>query len=297
MNLQKLLDIDRRIIFLAISITIAVPLFFRVTMPMGVQKPTQDLFDTIDNIDRDRQCLMISTDFIPNTEAENQPMTIALLRHAFAKRIPVLLITLYIEASGLVDQALMQVLDEFNEKATTHEDSIIYGRDVIFLGWQPPPIVPILSMGESITNIYPTDFYGNPVDSLPLIKKIRALHPDRDPTYDDIAIVVALTSGGSPLWFVQFAQTKYGVKVGAGCTAVMAPDFYPYIQTGQLSGMMGGMKGAAEYEELVEKHFGKIGRRRATEGMLSQSAAHLAIMLFVVLGNIAYFAGKRSKAR
>jgi hypothetical protein len=53
------------------------------------------------------------------------------------------------------------------------------------------------------------------------------------------------------------------------------------------------MKGAAEYEELVAARYGIGGRRRATEGMASQSAAHLLMMAFVIIGNIAYFATRR----
>jgi hypothetical protein len=55
------------------------------------------------------------------------------------------------------------------------------------------------------------------------------------------------------------------------------------------------MKGAAEYEALVATELGVEGRRRATEGMSSQSAAHLAIMAFVIIGNIGYFASKRRR--
>jgi hypothetical protein len=287
MNLREFMQIDRRIIFLAMGLAIILPLLFPLKLPLGIQKPTQGFFDTIDAINPEEQCLLISSDVTPQTEAENQPMTVVLLRHAFARRIPVLLVVLYIEAAGLVDQAVKQVMEEFNARATCSADSIVYGRDVAFLGWQPPPIVPILSMGESIAGIYPTDFYGTRTESLAVMQNIR--------DYDDVGIVAALTSGHSPLWFVQFAQTKFGVKVGAGCTAVMAPEYYPYLETGQLSGMMGGMKGAAEYEALVEQQFGITDRRRATEGMGSQSVAHVVIMVFVVVGNIAYFAARRKE--
>ena len=33
----------------------------------------------------------------------------------------------------------------------------------------------------------------------------------------------------------------------AGCTAVSAPEYYPYVQSGQLSGLLGGLAGAAAY--------------------------------------------------
>ncbi len=287
MRLERLIHIDRRIIFLVIGLVIMIPLLFPVRLPMGTQKATLGLFQTIEGLETDEQCLMISTDYVPQTEAECHPMSIVLLRHAFARRLPVLLISLYVESTPFAADAMVKAMEEFNARATSSADSIVYGRDVAFLGWQPPPIVPILAMGKSISEIYPTEFYGAVTDSLPIMRNIK--------NYDQVGIVCAISGGTAPLWFVQFAQTKFGVKVGAGCTAVSAPDFYPYFETGQFSGILGGMKGAAEYEELVEARYGVGGRRRATDGMGSQSAAHLAIMLFVVVGNIAYFAARRAK--
>jgi hypothetical protein len=285
MNWERLLRIDRRVIFGAMALAIIIPLLLPMRMPMGTQRVTRNLFNAVDAIDPKTQCLMISADYTPQTEPENHPMAKVLLRHAFARHVPVLLNALYVEGAPLLDQAIQEITADFNARATSHADSIIYGRDVVYLGWQPPPIVPILAMGESITGIYPDDYYGNRTDSLEVMARIH--------NYDQVGIVVGITPLSSPLWYVQLAQTKYGVKVGAGCTAVCAPDFYPYCGTGQLSGMMAGMKGAAEYEELVDKKYQTGGRLKATEGMASQSAAHVLIMVFVILGNIAYFSTRR----
>jgi hypothetical protein len=60
--------------------------------------------------------------------------------------------------------------------------------------------------------------------------------------------------------------------------------------------MLAGMKGAAEYEGLVAEELHLGGRRKAMEGMSSQAAAHIAIMIFVVLANIGYFAGRRRRS-
>ena len=285
---EYLLRLDRRIIFLAMGLGIVIPLLFPVSLPVGEQRVTRVLFDAVDDLDPEQQCLMISSDFSPQTEAENYPMVVALCRHGFSARIPVLVNALYVEGAPILADAIEFTMDEFNARATSRADSIIYGRDVVYLGWQPPPIVPILGMGESILNVYPDDYYGNRTDSLEIMQWIH--------TYDEIGIVVAITGLSAPLWYVQFAQTRYGVAVGAGCTAVCAPDFYPYCATGQISGMMAGMKGAAEYEEMLEAKYAPGGRRKATEGMVAQSAAHLVIMAFVIIGNIAFFATRKKKS-
>jgi len=285
MNWAKLTQIDRRIIFITVGLAILIPLIFPIRMPVGTQRVTKHLFQAVEEIDPQEQVLLLSCDYAPQTEAENQPMTVAVLRHCFARRLPVLINALYVEGAPLLDLAMHQVMDEFNAHAKANADSILYGRDVVYLGWQPPPIVPILSMGRSIKGIYPVDYYLTPMDSLPLMTGVH--------NYDQVGLVMAITPLASPLWYVMYARTKFGVKVGAGCTAVCAPDFYPYCRSGQLLGMMAGMKGAAEYEELVENEYHPGGRRRATEGMASQSAAHLLMMFFVIIGNIAYFSTRR----
>ena len=85
------------------------------------------------------------------------------------------------------------------------------------------------------------------------------------------------------------------MKVGAGLTAVMAPKYYPFLQTGQVSGMMSGMKGAAEYEKLVLEHGYATELGTAETGMNSQSMIHILIIVFILLGNIGYFFSRRKK--
>lgn len=286
MNLMKVFSLDRRIVFIVMALVIAIPIVKPFGLPTAVTDRTQRLFDVVDATPPNK-AVLLSTDYTPSTEPELHPMMIALLRHCLARKIRVLLVTLYVEAGGLAQQAVEQVMGEFNARATSSADSVIYGRDIVYLGWQPPPVIPILGMGRSIVDIYKVDWYKTPVADMPVMQGIG--------TYADISIVVAFSSGSSPIWYVQLAQTRYGVKVGGGVTAVSVPDFYPYLESGQLSGLLGGMKGASEYEELVAKVVKVPGRRKATEGMSSQSAAHLAIMAFIIIGNIGYFAAKRRR--
>ena len=75
----------------------------------------------------------------------------------------------------------------------------------------------------------------------------------------------------------------------AAVTAVSVAGCAPYVQSGQIVGVVGGLGGAAEYEKLVD-HPGK-----ATAGMGAQSMGHLLILALVILGNIGYISTKRSK--
>ncbi|MEW6753707.1 MAG: hypothetical protein AB1505_22410, partial [Candidatus Latescibacterota bacterium] len=64
----------------------------------------------------------------------------------------------------------------------------------------------------------------------------------------------------------------------------------PFLQSGQLAGMIGGLAGAAEYEQLIGHP------AAATAGMLAQSVTHVIIVAFIVFGNAAYFATRRLQA-
>lgn len=287
---MKMIDllsgIDRRVIYLLLFVVVTLPLIFPSARSVRVMPPVEKLYQAIDNVPEDK-ALIIDFDYDPQTLPELEPMGFAVLRHAFTKRIKVLALSLYVQPLGLAQNALMSVTEEFNSVAKTNADSIIYGRDYVFLGWQPPPLIPILGMGESITNVYRHDYYGNRTDTLPLMKEIR--------NYGDVGLLVSLSSGDPPKWWIEYAQNRFGLKVGAGITAVSASEFYPYLQTGQFSGLMVGMKGAAEYEEQIERELNIKVRRKASESLPSLTYAHLVIMLFIVIGNTGYFISRRRK--
>jgi hypothetical protein len=111
----------------------------------------------------------------------------------------------------------------------------------------------------------------------------------------DFDFIVGIGSGfpGLKEW-VQFAGDPEDVPVGGGVTAVEAPLLYPYYPQ-QLSGLMGGLLGAAEYESELTTHFARFegSGQQAQVRMFPQTVAHLVIVIFVVLGNLSYFAMKR----
>jgi hypothetical protein len=57
-----------------------------------------------------------------------------------------------------------------------------------------------------------------------------------------------------------------------------------------MKGLLAGMRGAAEYEQLI----GHLDV--ATKLMDAQTLSHLLVILFIILGNIGYLVGKRQNA-
>ncbi len=284
---DRITTIDRRIIYLLLTVLVIMPFFVKVTIPQKIMPQTQKLFDFIESIPPNDKAVLISFDYSPQTQPECHPMAKALLKHCFARGIPVVGLSFDPEAPGLAVDALVSVEREIDSLAAGSDDSLFYGIDYVYLGWKSGRIAAQLDMGEAISGVYPRDYYGNPIDSLPLMRRIN--------NYKNIAIVIILASADYPIDWIRYPQTRYGVKVGAGLTAVMAPQYYPFVQTGQVSGLMSGMKGAAEYEKLVFDHGYASTLGSAETGMNSQSMIHILIMVFIILGNVGYFFSRRQK--
>ena len=279
--------IDRRIIYLLLTVFVILPFFIHFKIPQNIMPQTRKLFDFIESIPGNDKAVIISFDYTPQTMPECHPMAIALLKHCFGRHIPVIGMSFDPQGPGLAVDAFTRVSQEINRNAGTRQDSIIYGADYVYLGWKSGLTAALLDMGESIKGVFPRDYFRNSVDSFPLMQRIK--------NYKQVAIAIILSAAAYPEYWVLYPQSRYGVKVGAGLTAVMAPKYYPFLQTGQFSGMMSGMKGASEYENLVLKYGYAKSLGTAETGMNSQQMVHLLIIIFIILGNIGYFFTRRKR--
>ncbi|MDD2505864.1 MAG: hypothetical protein PHQ78_00905, partial [Candidatus Cloacimonetes bacterium] len=88
------------------------------------------------------------------------------------------------------------------------------------------------------------DAEGRKLENLPIMKGIN--------NYSEMNLAIEFSGSSAGGMWITYARTKYGLNVAVGVTAVMAADEYPYLQSGQLIGMLAGLKGAAEYEKLVD---------------------------------------------
>jgi hypothetical protein len=138
-------------------------------------------------------------------------------------------------------------------------------------------------MGQGIVNAFPKDYRGSETRSMPIMRGVR--------DYSSFPMLVNISSGypGTKEW-VQQVQARFHLPMVAGVTAVSAPEFYPYLQSGQLLGLLGGMAGAAEYE----KARGEKGS--ATRGMDAQSLAHFFVAFCILLGNVVQWTKRRRAA-
>lgn len=243
-----------------------------MVLPIEVDAPAEKLYNFVEAIPEGGGVL-VSFDYGPATAPENSPMCEALIRHCFSRGL-----TVYATAVGPDGQSLgRDILDR-----VAKDCGKVDGEDYVMLGYKPNFGAVILGMGSDVNTVYSADSSGRPLGEIPAMRRFR--------NYDDISLIFCSSGSTMPELWMGYAGARYNVKCSAGITAVMVADFYPYLDTGQLVGMLCGMKGAAEYEHLI----GTKGS--ATYGMTPQSAAHIMIVLFVIFGNVAMVMSSRRRA-
>ncbi|MEK7733017.1 MAG: hypothetical protein AAB318_02280 [Planctomycetota bacterium] len=273
MAVEKYLRIDRRIIFAIITVAVIASLIVKFELPIPASEPVQGIYEKIDSLPQGSR-VMISFDYDPSSKEELQPMAIAFLHHCFSRDLKVIGMTHYTGAPGLADLAMNSVAKQYQKT---------YGEDYVFLGYKPGGASLIINMGENLYTAFPKDFYGKDTATLPALQGVDSLR--------QISYLFDLAAGTMIETWLVYGKEKYKFEMGAGCTAVMGPDMYPFLQSKQLNGLLGGLKGAAEYEALVNK------KANAVSGMRPQSVVHVIIIIFVIFGNIVFFISKRSGVR
>lgn len=270
--IERFEKIDRRIIFLLVLLAVIIPLLFPIGFKIKVSEPVQKFYDAIEALPPGSMVL-VSSEYDPSTMPEVYPMNQALARHCFAKDLKIIGMGLWPQGIPLNQASMEQAAEEYGKE---------YGVDYVNLGYKAGGIVVISSAAENIPKTFPLDYAGRRIGEFEIMTGVR--------NFDNIDLIISLSAGdpGVREW-IMIAQGRYGKKVAGGVTAVSAPAFYPYLNAGQLQGLIGGMKGAAEYETILETS------GTASRGMDAQSIAHGLIIFFILFANFFYLLGKRRK--
>lgn len=269
---RRMISIDRRIIFLLIAMATLLPLLRPFGLPIKVSPEVRSIYDYVEHLP-EGSVFLLSFDFDPSSKPELEPQAIALLRHAFRKNLRVIGMTHWLPGTALADNIFSRVAAETGEKP---------GKDYVFLGWSPGAGSLIISMGQDLYKAFPTDYYKNPTRGMPVLEGVSNL---RDVNY---LVSLAAGSAGIEMWYV-FGKDKYRFEMGGGSTGVIAPGLYPFLRSGQINGLIGGLQGAAEYETLIAR------KGTAVAGMDAQSATHMVIIILVLLCNLFYFILRNEK--
>jgi hypothetical protein len=284
---DRMMSLDRRWVFLLLIIVCVIAYAADFEVPILIEPEVRSIFDFIDTLPKGA-IMFIPLDYDPGSMAELHPMTWAIVEQCWRKELKVLMTALSQNGPGMAAQALREIADSMLVEKTYNgvtypPREIVNGVDYCFLGYKPYPSMVMLGMGQDFRLPFPVDYYGTPLDSMPMMQGVH--------NFDDIAGAVNISGTNSTDYWISYAQGRFDFPLAIGVTGVSTAQYYPYLGSGQIFGIMGGMLGAAEYEELADNP------GLAKDAMRIQVPAHMVIIFFVIMGNVGYFMNKRKLKR
>jgi len=265
----KLQTIDRRILYLVIALVIAVPLLRRPARhPHIVFPEVRNAYKAMGNVPEGKIAI-VSTVWGPGTRAENEPQTEAIMRHLFREGTKFVVISWDPLGSEVSYDDGAKIAKEMGKR---------YGEDWVHLGYNPGPIYTVVSgMAKDFHAVFKKDKFGKKLTDIPVTADVR--------DQSDIAAVAEITPSGTVSTWIAYFTMPYHKPLVFCPTAVMAAEAYPFLDSGQINGMLNGVIGAAQYETLL----GMANERTyAAAASWALSSAHIFIIFLILLGNLGY---------
>ncbi len=274
--------LDRRLIYLCVFALVFGALIVPFGLPTIVSPEVESFYNEVENTPDDK-VVLIGADWGAGTRAENRPQVAAVMEHLLIKKKKFIIL-------GFALQGPEFTLDLAEELAEKHGRK--YGEDFCSFGYKPAIDPTLLSLGQSFKGTFRTDVRGTPTASIPMMKNVNSL--------TDVHLIAEFTGSGFMESYLR--RVTKPTKIAQGCTGIIGPEQYAYLDSGQLVGLMVGMKGAAEYESKLRKEHPEAGKERgakeqspgdATIAMRPQSLAHVFIILLIIMGNISVYVARR----
>ena len=294
---SMMMRLDRRWLYLFVALVAVIPLLVDFTLPVPIGEEVQALYDRVESLEKG-DIVMVSFDYGPSTAPENDPMADTLIRHCLERDLRVVALALYpIGALSEGIEELERCVGEIDPEAGLLESSVypgkFYGQDFVYLGYKDGGLATMRQMNENMHVVFPTDFFGTPVTDYPLSTEVKG--------YADVKFCLSVATGIFGEWWANLVNAQYGLPVAVGCTAVSAPKYFAYYEAGQMFALLGGLKGAAEYERLVRDAYPRVDRETtaqvfyAGKGSNVQAFVYSVITIFIILGNVGFLLERRRK--
>jgi len=263
------------------GLSIAIPILLKLRFPEYPGAMAKATFESVEKVP-EGSTVLLSFDYDPASAAELQPMANALVHHCASRKLKIVFMALWPLGKQQADRTIETVLKPLHP-------SYRYGIDYAQLGFQSGNEGVIKLMATNLPKQYPNDTAGEPLANLPILKDATDLG-----AFKLIGSISAGYPGGKE--WVQYGNGPMpeAFEVVCGSTGVQVGQLLPYYPK-QMEGLLVAVKGAAEYEMLVEEKYPAADAELISQGrvrMGPQLVAHLLMIALIVLGNIAMIAGR-----
>lgn len=247
-------------------------LIIPVKLPVKVTDPTIAFYDTIEAIPAGGVVLYEEATMIMNWFTNGQT-SISALRHIVERiKSDGIKLVLYccFDVSGFLGMQKMVGSGLFDE--------LNYGEDWVYLGYIPGWETTLAAMREDIRSVITVDYYGTPLDDLPVMRGVNKL--------TDFSLLVMASNTSLDPWMRQWFGKGVPILMIHGIGA--APTLHVFVENKQIEGYVTPIKQTAEYESLT----GIIGLGTLFSSV--QALSMIYVIMVVVAANIVYW-GRKEK--
>ncbi len=278
----------RRLIYLLMILAVGLPIVFGISQKPSRLVSAERMYDVVEQVRvQPGEVAMIWLDFGPNTIAENEPQAQVLIEHLFRRRIPVILLSQYQQAERFLTKIPNEVAQRLEAEMPGQQWR--YGEAWVNAGFRPGGAIFIQSMANAVdvSKFLGRDVNGMPISHYPAFSSIGGV--ERVKLVGEITGLIGVFDN-----IIQFFQKNdYRPTIVHGCTSITIPEAYIFLDSGQLKGLLEGIAGAAWYSEVLKKHFPSSENKELLVTNTALSAAHVVLILLIVLGNIVPFFERR----
>ncbi len=275
-TLRLLQTVDRRVLYVLLLLSVPAPFFLKIRLPMKVSPATKTLYDHIETL-QEGDFVLLAVDWSAGTRGENGPQTEAIITHLMRRKCRFAMLSFEPQSP-----TICQVVAERLGKEYKREE----GKHWINWGYRVDPKNFLKGFVQDIPGVIKTTFKQEDVSSVEKFPVMQGVK-----TANDIKFIMSITPSNVYQTYIQFVAGAKKIPMGVAPTSVIVPEVFNYLDSGQIIGMMPGLPGAGEYESLLGTN------TKVTRFANSVSFAHLLIILFIVLGNVAMILEKRQQAR
>lgn len=255
MKLESLFNVDRRIVFVFVFLSLLIPLLVPFAMTCKPARDVETMFDHVERAATSGKPIFLSWEFDPTGAAEQEPMARAVIRHIFARGGKAVVMCKSGGQQG--EQLHLQILEECSQ-----EYGAKYGEDWVYLPFKPGCTNIVINVGQNLRSTWPMDYRGTDLNNIPLTRNILRL---ADFEYS----MVICSSLTIVVDWLTYGQSPYNLKMGFGVLGNVTPDCANYVNSGQITGLLGGLIGAAQYEQLLLDHGIGLTRRFSTSDLIN----------------------------
>jgi hypothetical protein len=254
------------LLFLAVLVPFILPLDLTQSTFKIAGVAAEGFFETIQSIPAN-STVLLSFDYDPSLSGEMDLSAKAIARDLAKRGVRIIAVSTLETGPQIAQRILGEVADAVGNYSYGSNYLIVYlpgheaGLSVLASGGLPTA----------------TDFVNQkPVALFLTAANVRTLR--------DFPIVIELAGSEEPLkTWVEQVQPRTGIRIAAAVSAAVEPKARAYLNANQLTAMMAGLLGAAQYESLSSQP------GLAVISVNAQTAAQFVLVFVIILGNIVFW--------